>query len=70
MMGTRERILARAMAGPYPGHGGGRFDQFRRGAGPFDRPGGFHRRSYGAGPPVRTFTIRHDGGHVVIEAID
>jgi Zn-dependent protease len=56
IMGTRERMLARSMTDDYVGGGG--FDVYSRGAGPFDRnargggfpggfaggfPGGFHR---------------------------
>lgn len=76
MMGTRERVLARAMADQYAGHRSGRVDVVRRGAGPFDRSGGFQRSngfsrgSYDDGPPVRRFTIRQVGGRLVIETLD
>jgi Zn-dependent protease len=62
MMGTRERILARAMADQFAGYGPSGVDVFRRGAGPF---GAFD------GPaPVRRFTIRQVGGRMVIETLD
>jgi Zn-dependent protease len=71
MMGTRERILARAMADQYAGYDGRGGD---RGAGPFDRPGwhpgGSSRGSYGGGPAVRRFTVRQVGGRMVIETLD
>jgi Zn-dependent protease len=77
VMGTRERILARTMADQYAGYrGSGHVDVFPRGAGPFDRPGGFHRTggfsrgSYDDGPPVRRFTIRQVGGRLVIETFE
>jgi membrane-associated protease RseP (regulator of RpoE activity) len=78
MMGTRERMLARAMADQYTGHGRGGVDVFPRGArpydrydrpvGPFDAPDGFPRGSDGA--PIRRFAIRHVDGRMVIEALD
>src|SRR4029079_15586871 len=37
MMGTRERMVARATPVPYAGFGRGGVDVFRRGGGPFDR---------------------------------
>jgi Zn-dependent protease len=69
MMGTRERMLARATADQY---------------GPFDRPGGFgsgfgseRRSGFGRGPfsagdgrEIRRFTIRQVGGRMVIESLD
>jgi Zn-dependent protease len=58
VMGTRERILARALADEYVGRSGD-VDVFRRGAGPLD-----HR------PALRRFTIRQVGGRLVIEALD
>jgi len=71
MMGTRERVMARAMGSPYAGyrHGG---DRFGRDGGPWDRPsrgpsGGFYRE---VDVPVRTFTVRQVGGRLVIEARD
>jgi membrane-associated protease RseP (regulator of RpoE activity) len=86
MMGTRERMLARAVSDPYGGGGG---DIFRRGAGPDDRhpdwrrpddwrsdwrpgggPGGFTRRGFDADPEVRQFTIRQVGNRLVIEPRD
>jgi Zn-dependent protease len=70
MMGTRERMLARAMADQYAGHGRGGVDVFRRGAGPFDRSSSFgggsdpfdspdDRRWRGGAPRS------HDGGPAV-----
>jgi Zn-dependent protease len=74
MMGTRERLLARAMADQYAGPGGRGVDVFRRGASPWDPPGGraggFSRGSYDAGPAVRRFTVRQVGGRMVIEKLD
>jgi len=74
MMGTRERMLARAMADQYAGWGRAGGEVFRRGAGPFDRPsgrpGGFYREAYAAGPAVRRYTVRQVGGRLVIETID
>jgi len=58
MMGTRERILARAMADQYAGYDG-RW-----------RPGGSSRGSSGGGPAVRRFTVRQVGGRMVIETLD
>jgi len=76
MMGTRERILARTMADHFTGYGRGGVGVFRRGAGPFDRPGGraggFGRETRGSGdadPQVRRFAIRRVGGRMVIELI-
>jgi stage IV sporulation protein FB len=69
MMGTRERLLAHAMADPYTGHGHGGVDGFGRDAGPFDRPGGAFHGTYG-GPAVRRFTIRQVGGRLRIVPID
>jgi Zn-dependent protease len=66
MMGTRERMLARAMVDRYAGYGGSG-DVFRRGAGPFDRPGGGGFTRGGSDPQVREFTIRQIGGRMVIE---
>jgi len=78
MMGTRERILARAMADQYAGRGGRGVDGFRRGASAFDPPGGppawrtggSSRGSYDGRPAVRRFTIRQVGGRMVIETLD
>jgi Zn-dependent protease len=74
IMGTRERMLARTMADQYAGHGRGGVDVFRRGAGPFDRPGGSSGRRWqddgGGGPAIRRFTIRQVGGRMVIEPLD
>jgi Zn-dependent protease len=71
MMGTRERLIARAMGAPYAGWGGTPVS--RRDSGPFDgpgRPGGFQRSFQDDDGPVRQFTIRHVGGRLVIQAID
>jgi Zn-dependent protease len=74
IMGTRERMLARAMADRYAGPVGRWADGDRRGASPWDPPvgraGGFSRGSYEAGPAVRRFTIRQVGGRMVIETLD
>jgi membrane-associated protease RseP (regulator of RpoE activity) len=82
MLGTRERMLARAVADPYASYGRGRGDGLHRevgrygrydgydrpaGSGPYDAPVGF-RGSDGA--PVRRFAIRHVNGRMVIEALD
>jgi Zn-dependent protease len=85
MMGTRERMVARAAAGPYGGYGGGG-DIYRRGDGPFSQrggppdwhagwrpgsaPAGFTRRGFDADPEVRQFTIRQVGNRLVIEPVD
>src|SRR5262249_30187062 len=68
MMGTRERMLAHAMAGQYAGFGRGGVDVYPRGARPFDPPSFFTRRSgssdrgpRGDGPEIRRFTIRQVG---------
>jgi Zn-dependent protease len=73
MMGTRERMLARAMTDQH----GGTADVFRRDSGPFDRwagrggpPGGFTRGGFDADPEVRQFTIRQVGNRLVIEPLD
>jgi Zn-dependent protease len=60
MMGTRERILARATADQDAGYGDRR------------HPGGSSRGSYGGGggPAVRRFTVRQVGGRMVIETLD
>jgi stage IV sporulation protein FB len=83
MMGTRERLMARAMADDYVGHGRGRGlgndrlgrfgdDRIARfgsgwGLGPSDR-------GWRGGPPqnptVRRFAIRQVGGRLVIETFD
>jgi Zn-dependent protease len=82
IMGTRERMLARAMSDQYTGFGGGsappapswRGDP--RGPSGFGGVGGFSGfRGYAAGdgwngPPVRRFTVRQIGGRLVIEAVD
>jgi Zn-dependent protease len=72
MMGTRERMLARAMAD----HGDGG-DGFLRGAGWFGGPGGRSgpgpgrsARGFDSDPEVRQFTIRHVGGRMVIVPLD
>lgn len=70
MMGTHERILARAMADQYVGYGGGGVPVFRRGVGPFDRPGGFYPGSYDAPPSGRRFTIRQVGGRLMVKTLD
>jgi Zn-dependent protease len=77
MMGTQERVLARAMADQYVRHGRAGADVFRRGAGPYDAP------SFGRGPavrggwgpgdgpaPARGYTIRQVGNRLVIERIE
>jgi stage IV sporulation protein FB len=80
MMGSREKLLARAAD---PGGGfGGSFGGFPRGHGPsghppgwgfhaapYDRPAGFGRRSPD-GLPIRRFTVRQVDGRMVIEALD
>jgi Zn-dependent protease len=82
IMGTRERMLARAMADQYTGFGRGSAPpepSWRgepRGPSGFGGVGGFSGfRGYGAddgwnGPPVRRFTVRQVGGRLVIEAVD
>jgi len=86
IMGTQERMLARAMADQYAGYGRRSagpvdpFDRWGRAAGRFDRPstpgrgpGGFR-----AGDPFggfqeerpRRYTVRQVGGRLVIESID
>jgi stage IV sporulation protein FB len=61
IMGTRERMLARAMVDPYAGHGrADPFDRWGRAAGRFDGPGDRPSR----------YTIRQVGGRLVIESID
>jgi Zn-dependent protease len=76
MMGTRERMLARAMADDYAGFGRRGVDVTPRGGGPFDPPSFFDRRPgpYGrgpsGGPAIRRFTIRQVGGRMVIESLD
>lgn len=70
MMGTRERLIARATGAPYAGWGG---SSASRGGGPFGgpgRPGGFHRSFHDDEGPVRQFTMRQVGGRLVIRAID
>ncbi|HEU4727480.1 MAG TPA: site-2 protease family protein [Kofleriaceae bacterium] len=64
MMGTRERMLARATADRY-----GSWDVFGRGHDRFDRsgPGGYTR---GPDPDVRRFAIRRIGGRMVIVPLD
>jgi hypothetical protein len=76
MMGTRERMLARAMADDYAGFRRGGVDVYPRSAGPFDapsfddrRPGPYGRGPSG-GPAIRRFTIRQVGGRMVIESLD
>jgi len=68
MMGTQERMAARATADRYIGRGGfGGDDRFGRAAGPPSRDGfaGGHDD-----PTVRRFAIRQVGGRMVIEKID
>ena len=73
MMGTRERMLARATTDWHGGSG----DVFRR-ADPFDRRGGhwtgrgggFTRGGFDPEPEVRQFTIRQVGNRMVIEPLD
>jgi Zn-dependent protease len=80
MMGTRERMVARAMAGQYADDDRGRGDGFRREVGrygddrydrpswgPYDAPAGFRGPD---GAPIRRFAIRNVGGRMVIEALD
>ncbi|HEX7836660.1 MAG TPA: site-2 protease family protein [Kofleriaceae bacterium] len=73
MMGTRERMLARAMADQYVRHGRGfgGDDRFGRTAGPYGSPGfgGGWRGGY-HGPAVRRYTVRQVGGRLVIETLD
>jgi hypothetical protein len=84
VMGTRERMLARAIADDHAGPGGVevlRRDRHRSGRSRFfgggpesfdsdhrDRHDGF--RGYDDGPAVRRFTIRQVGGRLVIETLD
>lgn len=73
MMGTRERMLARAMADQYVRHGRGfgGDDRFGRAAGPYGRPGfGGGWRGGHDGPTVRRYTVRQVGGRLVIETLD
>lgn len=79
IMGSRERMLARAMADRYASYGRGGADVFRRGAGPFDPPDFFARRSpfaHGGSPrgdgaaPVRRYAIRQVDGRLVIQPLD
>ena len=76
MMGTRERMLARAMADDYTGFGRAGVDIYPRGNGPFDPPSfvdrrpGPYSRGPSAGPAIRRFTIRQVGGRMVIESLD
>jgi Zn-dependent protease len=67
IMGTRERMLARAMVDPYAGLGRGGFSRggFDRGAGAGDPYDG---RFPGERP--RRYTVRQVGGRLVIESID
>ncbi|HEX4417586.1 MAG TPA: site-2 protease family protein [Kofleriaceae bacterium] len=71
LMGSREQVMARAMADQYAGWGGS--GGYRRGRGPFDGgprdPGGFGGFTRTADRPPR-FTIRQIGGRLVIEAIE
>src|ERR1051325_8496835 len=73
MMGTRERMLARAMADDHAGFGGDHV--YRRGAGPFDPPSFFtrhpgpHDRPPG-GRAIRRLTLRQVGGRMMIEPLD
>jgi Zn-dependent protease len=62
MMGTRERMIARATTDRYAGFSRGGVDVFRRGGGPFD--------ARSDEPPVRRFEIRHIGGRMVIVPLD
>jgi Zn-dependent protease len=82
IMGTRERMLARAMVDSYAGFGRAPvdpFDRWGRAASRFDHPGGSGRgggfwaggsaRGHG-GEPLRRYTVRQVGGRLVIESID
>lgn len=86
IMGTRERVLARAMVNQYAGFGRGAdrsdpFDRWGRAASRFDRPSSPRRGPGGfwdGGPyddrshaeRPRRYTVRQVGGRLVIESID
>jgi Zn-dependent protease len=81
MMGTRERLLARAMADDYAGPSRGGVEVFRRGGGPFDdrdpydRWGRWFDRDARSSEPrsepyARRFEIRQVGGRTVIVPLD
>ena len=83
IMGTRERMLARALTDQHAGYGRGSadpFDRWGRAASRFDRPsasGGFgdgaqYDRGPGVGPgePPRRYVVRQVGGRLVVESID
>lgn len=76
IMGTRERMVARAMADQYAGFGHGGVDVFRRGSGPFDDgDGSVGPREWFGGrtrqePQVRRFEIRQVGGRMTIIPLD
>jgi Zn-dependent protease len=84
IMGTQERMLARAMADPYAGYGRGAtdpFDRWGRAASRFDRPSSSgrgpgsvqgsdpHDGQFHAEHP-RRYVVRQVGGRLVIESID
>jgi Zn-dependent protease len=86
IMGSRERMLARAMVDQYAGYGRSSsdpFDRWGRASTRFDRPssfgpggrgpGGFRGDPSGARDPgerPRRYTVRQVGGRLVIESID
>ncbi len=80
MMGTQERMLARAMADQYAGYGRrgvDPFDRWGRAASRFDRPASSSRGPGFRGGPFddrgdrpRRYTVRQVGGRLVIESID
>ena len=81
MMGTHERMAARAMANDYAGSSRGGVEVFRRGRGPYDAPDPDDRwarwfdrdvrNSAPRGEPYpRRFEIRQIGGRMVIVPLD
>ena len=75
MMGTRERMLARAMADHYPPHGGGNSHgrpSFFGGDpdGGYRHDGGYRDDASRYRPAARRFTVRQVGGRLVIETLD
>lgn len=76
IMGTRERVLARAMVDQYAGYGRGSvdpFDRWGRAASRFDPPNASFRgsgRDPGPGEHPRRYVVRQVGGRLVIESID
>jgi len=74
IMGTRERMVARAMADDYTGGSRGGFEVSRRGGRPrpfgslFEDPDPFDR--WGREPAVRRFEIRQVGGRTMIVPLD